>query len=168
MLFMIDITEIKDEHQIKQVANMAYKIWNEHYTPLIGREQVNYMLSKFQSVQAIDKQIREGHHYFLAKYDDKPAGYFSIVIDKPHNSMFISKLYVDRDFRKRGIAKSCIAFIEDISRNLRLDKIWLTVNKDNINAIEAYEKLGFENTGPIVQDIGNGFIMDDYRMEKAL
>ena len=30
------------------------------------------------------------------------------------------------------------------------------------------EKLGFKNVGPLVTDIGNGFVMDDYQMEKAL
>ena len=28
--------------------------------------------------------------------------------------------------------------------------------------------MGFKNIGPVVQDIGNGFIMDDFRMEKII
>ncbi len=43
-----------------------------------------------------------------------------------------------------------------------------TVNKNNSLAIRAYEKLGFENLGSIVADIGNGFVIDDYRMEKRI
>ena len=61
---MIDIIKVESEPQIRQVANMAYKIWNEYYTPLIGKEQVDYMLSRFQNAKAIDKQIQEGYHYF--------------------------------------------------------------------------------------------------------
>jgi len=34
--------------------------------------------------------------------------------------------------------------------------------------IKAYEKLGFRNQGPVVQDIGNGLIMDNYGMEKII
>ena len=47
-------------------------------------------------------------------------------------------------------------------------KIWLTVNKYNTAAIKAYKKMGFINIAAITQDIGNGFIMDDYKMEKII
>ena len=43
-----------------------------------------------------------------------------------------------------------------------------TVNLNNINAIKTYEKLGFINAGPVVADIGNGFVMDDFEMKKSL
>jgi RimJ/RimL family protein N-acetyltransferase len=42
------------------------------------------------------------------------------------------------------------------------------VNKNNVNSIKVYEKLGFKKTGPVIQDIGNGFVMDDYKMEKDI
>ncbi len=28
--------------------------------------------------------------------------------------------------------------------------------------------MGFKNVGPLVTDIGNGYIMDDYQMEKTI
>jgi RimJ/RimL family protein N-acetyltransferase len=49
-----------------------------------------------------------------------------------------------------------------------LNKIALTVNKNNVNSIKAYEKMGFKNVGSVVQDIGSGYVMDDYKMEKTL
>ena len=59
-------------------------------------------------------------------------------------------------------------FIESKAKHYQLKTIRLTVNINNVNAIKAYEKLGFKNVGPLVTDIGNGFVMDDYQMEKAL
>jgi len=44
----------------------------------------------------------------------------------------------------------------------------LSKNKNNISAVKVYEKMGFKNLGPVVQDIGNVFIMDDFRMEKLI
>jgi hypothetical protein len=38
----------------------------------------------------------------------------------------------------------------------------------NTNAIKAYEKTGFIKKGPVVQDIGLGYVMDDFIMEKQL
>ena len=36
------------------------------------------------------------------------------------------------------------------------------------NSIAWYTRMGFRNAGPIVQDIGAGYVMDDYRMEKVV
>ena len=46
--------------------------------------------------------------------------------------------------------------------------IYLTVNKQNLISISVYEKLGFLRARDLVTDIGSGFVMDDYVMEKYL
>ena len=46
--------------------------------------------------------------------------------------------------------------------------IYLTVNKYNSGSIEVYKKLGFTVADQVVTDIGGGYVMDDYIMEKAL
>jgi hypothetical protein len=38
----------------------------------------------------------------------------------------------------------------------------------NRGAINAYKRWGFRITDEVVADIGEGFVMDDYRMEKLL
>jgi ribosomal protein S18 acetylase RimI-like enzyme len=58
--------------------------------------------------------------------------------------------------------------METLAREGGLRKIVLTVNKNNTNAIRAYERIGFKKTGSLVQDIGSGFVMDDYAMEKTV
>ena len=165
---MVKIVEIKDAPGINLVERIANKIWNEYYTPIIGKEQVDYMLTNFQSRDAIYRQIMEDYRYFLSLYDGKYAGYFAIHPDVDKGSMFLSKLYVDKEFRGQGIGRASVAYIEDICRNLGLHTIWLTVNKNNEGSIKAYKKLGFVIVESIVQDIGNGFVMDDYKMEKRI
>jgi len=165
---MIKIVEVKAANEVNAVAELANRIWNEYYTPIIGKEQVDYMLSKFQSSEAIQKQIEAGYRYFLSLYDGKHAGYFAIQPDDSKGSMFLSKLYVDKEFRGRGIGKASVSYIEDICKNSGLHTIWLTVNKNNENSIKVYKKLGFIIVEAIVQDIGNGFVMDDYKMEKRI
>jgi hypothetical protein len=43
--------------------------------------------------------------------------------------------------------------------------LWLTVNKGN-PSVRAYERLGFKIVDAMVVDIGGGYVMDDYKMEK--
>ena len=46
--------------------------------------------------------------------------------------------------------------------------LWLTVNKRNAATIDCYLRMGFKNAGSVIQDIGGGFVMDDYRMTKVV
>lgn len=48
------------------------------------------------------------------------------------------------------------------------DKITLTVNKNNLNSISIYKRMGFEIEGELITDIGGGFVMDDYLMVMRL
>ena len=59
-------------------------------------------------------------------------------------------------------------FIEEQAKDLNCKIIYLTVNKYNTNSIMAYQKTGFVKTEELVIDIGNGYVMDDYRMEKLI
>lgn len=59
-------------------------------------------------------------------------------------------------------------FMVEFARERHLKKIVLTVNKNNLHSIAAYKKLGFTTVESLIQDIGNGFVMDDYKMEKVL
>ena len=46
--------------------------------------------------------------------------------------------------------------------------MYLTVNKYNEMGIRAYQAKGFETIESVETDIGRGFIMDDYVMEKRI
>lgn len=162
---MISIIRVEDLDSIKEVNRIGEKIWREHYTPIIGEEQVEYMIDKFQSVQAISKQIKnEGYEYYLLVFEGKNAGYIGIKVSE--EDLFLSKLYVGKNFRKKHIAKKAIEFLELRCKKESLNRIWLTVNKYNDSSISAYKKLGFEKIDEQVADIGNGFVMDDYIMAK--
>ncbi len=158
--------EVSSEDHIQKVESLAKEIWTEHYTPIIGKAQVDYMLDRFQSQQAISEQIRSGFLYFLMKSGDENIGY--IGVQPRGNELFLSKIYIKSSQRSRGYGKRAIHFAERFAREKRLRKISLTVNKNNRDSIKAYEKIGFKNVGSLIQEIGNGFIMDDYRMEKSV
>ena len=160
------IVPVKDKHMIEVVADLAAEIWPEHYTPIIGSEQVEYMLDIFQSCHAISKQIDGNCLYYLIEEGDQYAGYFSV--EPKENLLFLSKLYVRSSQRGKGIGKGALDFIEEVATKKGLKKISLTVNKNNRVTIDIYCRLGFVNKGSIVTDIGNGFVMDDYLLEKVL
>ena len=161
------IVKVTRETEIAIVEELAGRIWTEHYTPIIGKDQVEYMLDKFQSKGAISTHIEsEGYLYFLMEEEGKYIGY--IGVQPKGRELFLSKIYIEAPERGKGFGRRAIQFLENLARKLSLDKISLTVNKNNIKTIKAYEKMGFKNLGPVVHDIGNGFIMDDFKMEKIV
>ena len=59
-------------------------------------------------------------------------------------------------------------FAAILARERGLDALYLTVNKHNEMAIRAYKAKGFEVIDAVETDIGDGYIMADYIMEKKL
>ncbi|OGK11625.1 MAG: hypothetical protein A2W80_12455 [Candidatus Riflebacteria bacterium GWC2_50_8] len=158
---MVEILRVITSEQIAATARLANEIWREHYTPIIGAEQVNYMIAKYQSPDAIRSQIDQNELvYYLLYVDRQPAGYFAIQI-RP-DEVFLSKLYVSKSLRRHGLAGKAIDFVKNVAADNCLNKISLTINKNNRESLAAYEKLGFKNEKAVVTDIGNGFVMDDY------
>lgn len=80
----------------------------------------------------------------------------------------ISKIYVTKAGRGGGFGRKLLDFAEDVCRERQIPALWLTVNKNNTGSVAWYTRMGFKNAGAIVQDIGAGFVMDDYRMEKTI
>lgn len=159
---MADINLISTWVEFEQVAALAREIWLEHYVPLVSREQIEYMLERFQSAAAIASQIEEGGRYFMLRDAESPAGYFAIFNCK--REMKLSKLYLRSAYRSRGYGRAMIDFVVERCLAEGLENISLTVNRHNAGSIAFYERVGFYNAGPIVQEIGGGFVMDDYKM----
>jgi len=157
----MQIKEVFSPPEVIAVQKLAYEIWNEYYPPIIGKEQVDYMLESFQTARAILQQIQEGYLYFLLVKNGINIGYMSV--QKQDTSLFMSKLYILQDARKQGHAKQALLFLKEFARKEGLKNIFLTVNRNNEAAIRSYEGLSFKKTGSLIQDIGNGFTMDDFR-----
>ncbi len=165
---MTIITPALSASETVVIAELARQIWNEHYSSIISRQQIDYMLDKFQSTAAINSQIDDGMLYFLISNNNQPAGYLALMPDAKNDKLHISKIYLDAVNRGRGHGKQALDFIELQCRKIDIQKLWLTVNKHNHIAINAYQRWGFNTTGAVVTDIGNGFVMDDFIMEKSI
>jgi len=164
---MIQLLPVSTASQVAEVARMAHEVWNEYYVSLIGQAQVDYMVAKFQSPEAMQAQIDSGYEYFQMRQSGENIGYAAIRHDAAEARVFISKLYVLAAHRKSGAGRQCLEQIERMARERGATHLWLTVNKGN-PSVHAYERLGFKIVEALVMDIGGGYVMDDYKMEKAL
>ncbi|MGB4659292.1 MAG: GNAT family N-acetyltransferase [Mobilitalea sp.] len=163
----ISFDPVITKEQIKAVADLAEIVWHEHYDLIIGKEQVDYMIGKFQSVSAMITQMEEdSYEYYKIISPTGDAGYFAFR--REEEGIFLSKIYILRQFRGRNYARKALDFMEEICKTENLKKIWLTVNRNNETSIKIYENLGFKKIRTQVADIGSGYVMDDFVMEKAI
>jgi len=155
------------DEDISLVVDIAQEIWTEHFTPIIGIEQVEYMLNNYHSKDIIEKQISQQNYlYFIIKHCDNNVGYIGVQIKE--DGLFLSKIYLQSTVRGLGLGKKSMLFIKGLAQSNNLSKVSLTVNKNNKDTIAAYYKFGFEKTGEICTDIGKGYVMDDLQMELTI
>ena len=158
---------VQTEEDIAELAKLADTVWHEYFPCIITNEQIDYMVEKFQSVPAITDQLNnQGYRYFFFQLEDTKIGYTGIKAED--GKLFLSKIYILKPYRGHGYASQALLFLEDICHNENLRSIWLTVNKYNDSSIAVYKKKGFQTIRTQVADIGNGFVMDDYVMEKTI
>jgi GNAT superfamily N-acetyltransferase len=157
---------VLSDKDIKGTVALAAIIWKEHFTPLIGAAQVEYMLDKFQSEKAIKQQIENGYLYFALTLGEKQIGYTGLRLDT--DCLFLSKLYIQKEYRGKGFSRLMIAEAEKIAKQNGKPIIRLTCNRHNAGSLAVYKKAGFQIVREEKTDIGNGFVMDDYIFEKKV
>ncbi len=150
---------LEDEEGIANMSAMATEIVREHFDPIIGKAQNDYMLQKFQTVGLIRNQLIHGYQYYFVSEDGRTVGFLAFY--PKEDVMYLSKLYLYKTERGKGYSRQMVDFVAGKARNAGLPAIELNVNRDN-SAVRAYEKLGFQMIRTEKNDIGEGFFMDDF------
>lgn len=150
----------------EQIARTAKEIWEEHFVPIIGAGQVEYMLDKFQSEHALKEALGNNYRYYLVFDGDELIAYCGV--QPMQNELFLSKLYVKKQHRGEGISRKLLNRAIEYAKELGVESIRLSVNKYNDDTISVYTYMGFEKIDESVTDIGGGFQMNDYIMRLSL
>ena len=155
-------------NEFNVIRDIAYKTWPSTYGHILSNVQLEYMLDNFYSLEGLNENIKNGHHFLIAKENDTPLGFASYVHHYGEKGKTkIPKIYMLPESQGKGIGKMLVAEIERIARKAGAAKLTLNVNRFN-KALSFYQHLGFEIVAEEVIPLENGFVMDDFVMEKAL
>jgi ribosomal protein S18 acetylase RimI-like enzyme len=124
------------------------------------------MLEKFYSTASLNKQMKNNHYFFLALLNYSPVGFASFSC-KDGSTYKLQKLYVLPEFQKSGVGKKLLETVETVAKSMGAEKLQLNVNREN-KARGFYEKNKFRRITEEDIDIGHGFFMNDFIMEKEL
>lgn len=146
---------------IPTIAGLASKIWMQHYVPIIGEQQVHYMLQKMYSAESLQTQMLEKKHlFYLIVLDSVPCGFISVNEEAPQE-WFLNKFYILQDQAAQGLGTRVFRAL--LTKH-PAKKITLTVNRQNFKSINFYFKNGFIIREVADFDIGEGYQMNDFVM----
>ncbi|HEX4859178.1 MAG TPA: GNAT family N-acetyltransferase [Usitatibacteraceae bacterium] len=151
------------------LAALAEQIWRAHYTKIISLEQIEYMLAGRNTPERLGAYVGAADRGLdLLWLDGKRVGFCSWAWTETPGEMKLEQIYLLPRLHGRGFGGMMLRHIEARARALGAKTMMLTVNKRNDGSIAVYHHAGFRVREDAVFDIGGGYVMDDYVMEKVL
>ena len=156
---------LADQSHIDTISELAHTIWNDHYVPIIGQEQVDYMLAQMYNKENLKLQLEVNKHQFYLIHTDNACVGFISVSSNNQADYFLHKFYIHHHESSNGIGTECLTNLTEL---LKPKSLTLTVNRQNYKSINFYFKNGFVIDRVEDFDIGNGFVMNDFVMVRKI
>ena len=170
---MIDPDRVRlarvERNHWQTLRELAATIWHEHYAHIISSAQIAFMLGERFSDAGLE-QLAEDPSYELAMLwsGEQAVGYCGSGPADDTSLFKLGQLYLLGHLRGQGLGQLMLSHVEQRAQGAGASTLVLQVNKRNTLAIAFYRRQGFTVREAAVFDIGNGFVMDDYVMEKPL
>jgi GNAT superfamily N-acetyltransferase len=160
MSIELKIAELSD---VPLIQSLAEQIWKKHYTEIISKQQIEYMLEKMYSTKKLSEEINlPNYDYYIAYVNDKATGFFAISKEKEDNYL-LNKFYILQSQQSTGLGQ---IIFNQVFEKKNYKKIELFVNRQNFKSINFYFKLGFKITAVVDNHIGENYYMNDFIMQK--
>jgi RsiW-degrading membrane proteinase PrsW (M82 family)/ribosomal protein S18 acetylase RimI-like enzyme len=151
---------------IALIRDLTFRIWPATYASILSKPQIDYMLELMYNEKTLLEQMEKGDEFVIVYDEKEPTGFAAISRITPQ--LFkLQKLYVLPSQQGRGTGRFIIEELTRAMKNVHTTTLQLNVNRQN-KAKDFYEKLGFVIKGEEDVDIGGGYFMNDYVMEKAI
>ena len=139
---------------------LAERIWRTSYRDLLSKEQIEYMLGWMYGAEKIWSELASGVVWELIDLNGTAIGYLAYG-PPAAGELKLHKLYLLPEQQGRGFAQEAIRRVIAVAKAATA-RVVLNVNKANFRAQRAYERAGFRVVDSVTNDIGGGFVMDDF------
>jgi len=155
-------------NDVETIRSLAIGTWNNAYSTILAKEQLDYMLAEIYSAEKILAQIKNNTQtYLLLVEDERPVAFAAYSPRAEDTNIYkLHKLYCLPLTQGKGYGKLLID--EVCTGVLNADKHTLDLNVNRHNKAKGfYEKMGFKVI--YEEDIAIGpYFMNDYVMRKEL
>jgi GNAT superfamily N-acetyltransferase len=155
-------------NDVDTILSIADTTWWVAYSPILEREQIEFMLNEIYSADKIGKQVAENQQtYLLLEEEGEPVAFAAYSPREENADIYkLHKLYCLPQTQGKGYGKILINEVAQKTKDAGKNVLELNVNRYN-KAKSFYEKMGFEMA--YEEDIAIGpYWMNDYVMRKEL
>lgn len=165
----ISFQRVDSESGLALVRRLADAIWPETFVPILPAAQIPYMMRMMYGPDVLSRELASGVRWEIVSVDAAPAGYlsWSACPGRPGTAK-LHKVYLSSQWQGHGVGQAMLDHAADACRAEGYDRVLLAVNKRNDRAIRAYRRNGFAVVESVCNDIGSGFVMDDFLMARDL
>lgn len=149
--------------QAEELSDYLHPIWHEVFDPLMPSEEAEYIFQSWTNPDAVRDAISEGYEYGYILVGDERIGLYSYRI-QDDGRFYINKLYLEADFRGKGFGHEALMKMVSTARSEGCSGVYLNVYYRNKRAFDAYIRAGLTDYHRYREDIGHGYIRDDYVM----
>lgn len=153
------------KNEAELISEIGKQSYRETYPAILTTEQIDFMLNKNYTVDAIRALMDDSHDFYLLYEDAVVKGFISIQSIEQY-ILRIEKLYLLAEVKGRGYGKKLVDYVGQLANSKNLKLLELNVNRSN-PAYHFYLKQGF-----VVKEIVDipyyGYVLDDYIMQKDL
>lgn len=149
------------------IRDLARAIWPSTFKKILTENQIHYMLDWMYNVETLVNQMDNGHDFFLLYHLDRPIGFIGLELQEEIKKVKIHKLYLLPTHQGKGLGKQMFLHALAYASQKSALAVYLNVNRFNA-AVQFYLGMGMQITRSEDIDIGGGFFMNDYVMEKGL
>src|SRR5690606_3950314 len=111
------------------------------------------------------QMLKKDHEFYLVTDNEARLGFISLGRDSQDVSVFtLHKIYILPKMQGKGIGNMLLNFAIERTKNSGGKFLQLNVNRHN-KALAFYKKHGFSVILEEDIDIGNGYFMNDYKMQ---
>jgi ribosomal protein S18 acetylase RimI-like enzyme len=154
------------KEDIELIRTLSLQIWPQTYAAILSPPQIRYMMLQIYSEQSLKQQMESRQQFIIVYNAGVPIGFASYGEVEP-TIYKLHKIYLLNKQQGRGSGRFVVQQVISEIQPKGATALRLNVNRYN-PAKGFYEKLGFEEIGVEDIDIGNGYFMNDFVMEKKL
>ena len=153
---------------IQTIQNLVEVIWPFTYGQIISEAQIDYMLMLFYSNEALLNQFQNNQDFYIISSENVDLGFIAIEHNYSNQPITkIHKLYVLPENQGKGIGQKLLSHATQLAIDKESKQLILNVNKFN-SALLFYQKQGFTIQKEEDISIGNGYLMEDYVLQKNI
>lgn len=158
------------EKDILLIQDLAKRSWENAYAEILSQEQMKFMLDTMYSEAEISEQLKNPNYHYYLVFDEVLNSFDGFLGYENHyeeNTTKLHRIYLVPESKGKGLGKKTLEFLNEKVKESGDLRIILNVNKHN-SAQQFYISQGYKVYDDGVFDIGNGYVMDDFLMEKIV